>query len=338
MCPVRRRQFLIASGALLATPLLARAQTQKRLPVLGILSPTPKPPPEERQRNPFNVRLRELGWVEGETLLFERAYGEGSEERLPELAAMLVAKRVDVICALGAQAAVVAARATRTTPIVFWGVPFPVEQGLIESFARPGRNATGVAWSASPGVEDKRLEFLREVAPAAKRLAAIVVPTELRTVAGGPAKIPSTAIIPTARKFGYEEYRAFPVAKQDDFEPAFAAILAWGAQALSVGASTLTSRNQQRIVEFANRNRLPSAFTTPDYVEAGGLVSYAIDWRPAFARTADYIDRILRGAKPSELPVDLPSRYVTAVNLKTAKALGLKIPQSILLRADTVIE
>lgn len=337
MCPVRRRQFLIASGALLATPLLARAQTQKRLPVLGILSSTPKPPPEGRQRNPFNVRLRELGWVEGGTLLFERAYGEGSEERLPELASMLVAKRVDVICAFGSEAAVVAARATRTTPIVFWGVPFPVEQGLIESFARPGRNATGVAWSASPDVEVKRFEFLREIAPAAKRLAAIAVPTEIRTVAGGTAKIPSTEI-PAARKLGYEEYRAFTVAKQDDFEPAFAAILAWGAQALSVQASSLSSRNQQRIVEFANRNRLPSAFTTPDYVEAGGLVSYAIDWRPAFARTADYIDRILRGAKPSELPVDLPSRYVTAVNLKTAKALGLKIPQSILLRADTVIE
>ena len=335
MFEVQRRQFLVTAAALLGAP-LAGAQAQKRLPVLGILSPFHKPPPEELQRSPLIVRLRELGWVEGETLLFERTYGEGSEARLSELAAKLVAKKVDVIWAPGPQAAVAAARATRTIPIVFWGVGLPVEQGLIESFARPGRNVTGVAFFASPEVEGKRLEFLREIAPAAKRLAAISVPTGIHTVAGGPAIVllPSAT---AAEQLGFEN-RAFPIEKQEDFEPAFAAILAWGAQALSVAGSTLFARNRQRIAEFAYRNRLPSAFTLPDYVEVGGLVSYGIDWRPTFAQTADYIDRVLRGAKPGELPVELPSRYVTAINLKTAKALGLNVPPSILLRADRVIE
>ena len=335
MVKVRRRQFLIATAALFTAP-LARVHAQKRLPVLGILSPFPRPRPEEIARSPLTVRLRELGWVEGKTLLVERAYGEGSEERLPELASTLVAKRVDVIWAFGPEGAIAAARATRTIPIVFWGVPAPVEQGLIESFARPGRNVTGVAFYAAPGVEAKRLELLREIAPAARRLAAISVPTSMRTVAGGSAELPPVSA-PAASKLGFE-LRMFPIEKQEDFEPVFAAILAWGAEALSVSASGLFGRNRQRIAEFANRNRFPSAFTLPDYVEAGGLVSYGIEWQPTFAHTADYIDRILRGAKPGELPVELPRSYVTAVNLKTARALGLNVPPSILLRADRVIE
>ena len=332
----RRRRFLLASGALLAAPIIARAQAPKRLPVLGILSPHPKQPPEELAKNPLRARLRELGWIDGKTLLIEDAYGEGREDRLPELASALVANKVDVIWTLGSEAAVAAARATATIPIVFWGVPYPIEQGLINSYARPGRNATGVAWSASPEIESKRLEFLHEIAPAAKRLAVISVPTMIATVGGGLAKSQSS-IASTAQKMGYER-RVFPVEKPDDFEPAFAAILAWSAQAILVAGATLTLRAKQKLAEFAIHNRLPSAFSLRDFVEAGGLVSYAIDWRPTFAQTAGYVDRILRGAKPAELPVDLPSRYELAVNLRTAKALGLKVPQSILLRADRVIE
>ena len=335
MVKVQRRQFLIATAALFSVP-LARVHAQKRLPVLGILTPFPRPKPEEFARSPLIVRLRELGWVEGKTLLIERAYGEGREERLPELASTLVAKGVDVIWAFGTEGAVAAARATRTIPIVFWGVPAPVEQGLVESLARPGRNVTGVAFAADFGVEAKRLELLREIAPAARRLAAISVPTSIRTVAGGSVDLPSETNA-AASKLGFE-LRRFPIEKQEDFEPVFAAILAWGAEALTVSGSGLFGRNRPRIAEFANRSRLPSAFTLPDYVEAGGLVSYGIEWQPTIAQTADYIDRILRGAKPSELPVDLPSKYVTAVNLKTAKALGLNVPPSILLRADRVIE
>ncbi len=330
-----RRRFVAFVGSALAAPLV-RAQAQTKLPVLGILSPHPEEPPEVSEKNPFVKRRRELGWVHGKTLTIERAFGEGREDRLPELASALVAKKVAVIWALGPEAAVAAARATTTIPIVFWGVAFPIEQGLINSYARPGRNVTGVAWFASPEVDGKRLELLREIAPAAKRLARISVPTTVSTVGGARTTIQTSSSL-IAQRLGYE-IREFPVEKAENFEPAFAGILAWRAEALSVAGATLTVRARQRLAEFAIRNRLPSAFTLSGFVEAGGLVSYAIDWRPTMAQTADYIDRILRGAKPADLPVDLPSRYEMAVNVKTAKALGLTIPQSILLRADRVIE
>jgi len=269
-------------------------------------------------------------------LLIERPDAGGKEDLLPKLAAELVAKRVDVIWALGPEAAIAAARATSTIPIVFWGVAFPVEQGLIDSFGRPGRNVTGVAWWASPEVDAKRLELLRAIAPAAKRLASLWVPTSIRTVAGRQAVIASGTSA-GAKALGYELER-FPVEKAEDFDAAFAAILAWGAQAITVAGTTVTVRATRRIVEFANGNRLPSAYTFTDFVEAGGLVSYAIDWKPTMARSMDFVDRILRGAKPSDLAVDLPTEYQTAVNLKTAKLLGLTVPQSILLRADKVVD
>jgi putative ABC transport system substrate-binding protein len=336
MSRIRRRQILAATAVLLAAPRICRAQATKQRPVLGLLSPHPRRTPAEQANDPFLTRLRELGWEEGKTFLIEGAFGEGREDRLPELAATLVTKKVDVIWALGPEAAVAAARATTTIPIVFWGVAFPVEQGLINSYAQPGRNITGVAWLASPEVEGKRLELLREIAPMAKRLAHISVPMAIRTVRGGRANIQSPTAV-AAQKLGYD-HRAFPVEKPSDFEPVFAAILAWRAQALTVAGTTLTVRARKQLSEFAIRNRLPSAFTLSSFVEAGGLVSYAIELRPTFAQSADYVDRILRGAKPAELPVDLPSKYETAVNLKTARSLGLTIPQSILLRADHVIE
>lgn len=333
MGQVGRRRFLAAACAVLAAPRLAQSQAQKKLPVLGILSPHRTPPPDRLASSPLRVRLRELGWEDGKTLRYEYAYGEGREDRMPALAAALVAKKVDVIWALGPEAAIAAARATSTIPIVFWGVLGPVENGLVESIARPGRNVTGVAWAASPGVELKRMQLLREIAPAGKRLAFIVVATAAQQ---GSTEARS-AFIDATQRLGYE-VKTFPVVKSEDLEPAFAAIRAWGAQALNVVSTPLTMRERQRIVDFANDNRLPSAYALPDFVEAGGLVSYAIDWRPTFARSAEYVDRILRGAKPGDLPVDLPTQYVTAVNLKTARAIGIEIPQSILLRADRVIE
>jgi len=164
MGQVQRRQFLMAASALLASP-LARAQAPAKLPTLGILSPSPRHVPRTMANN-----LRELGWSEGKTYLVERALGAGNMDRVPELAAMLVAKKVDVIWALGPEAAVAAARATTTIPIVFWGVAYPVEQGLVDSYAKPGRNATGVAWSTGQ-VYAKRIQLLREIAPNAPRLA-----------------------------------------------------------------------------------------------------------------------------------------------------------------------
>ncbi len=332
-----RRGFLLGASAILAVPSVSLAQAPKRLPVIGFLSPHSRPSPEAIAKSPFAARLRELGWREGETFLAERAFGEGSEERLPELAAMLVAKGVDLIWALGPEAAVAAARATVAIPIVFWGVAWPIEQGLIHSYSKPGRNVTGVAWQAGPEVNSKRMQFLIEIAPDARRLAQLNVPSAQRTVAGERLTAYEDGMNAAARNRGLE-LRSFPVLKPDDFEPAFAAIAQWGAQALIVSGTTLTVREMKRIIEFARRQRLPAVYTLRDFVEAGGLVSYAVDWRPTMVRSMDYVDRVLRGAKPAELPVELPTQYELAVNLGTARALGLTVPQSILLSADKVIE
>lgn len=334
MRPVSRRRFLATAGVVLA-PFAARAQRMPKLPAIGILNPHAPPTADQIAKGPLRARLRQLGWVDGETVEFVNGFGFGSEQRLPELAAELVRRKVDVIWAMGPEAAVAAARITQTIPIVFWGVPYPVEQELVESLSRPGRNATGVAWYSSPEVDGKRLELLREIAPAAKRLAFLNVPTAGHKVSGGLSDLPPSTQ-PAALSLGYE-LRMFPVARHADFDGAFRDILDWAAQALTVAGTALTVRERHRIAAFAKKHRLPSTYTLRDFVESGGLVSYAIDWRPTFAQTADYIDRILRGAKPGDLPVALPTGYELAVNLNTAELLGLKIPESILLRADWII-
>jgi putative ABC transport system substrate-binding protein len=333
MRPVSRRRFLSAASLALV-PLAAHAQKASALPRIGILNPHAPPPAPVLATSPMRVRMRELGWVDGETCEYVPAFGFGSEDRLPELAAELVRKKVDVIWAMGPEAAVAAARHTQTIPIVFWGVAYPVEQELVDSLARPARNATGVAWYSNPEVDGKRLELLREIAPAAKRLAFLNVPTAVHKVSGGPAVIPrSTVLAATSLEY---EMKMFAVARTADFEGAFRGIVEWGAQALTVSGTALTVRERYPIAAFAKKHRLPSTYTLRSFVEAGGLVSYAIDWRPTFAQTADYIDHILRGAKPGDLPVTLPTGYETAVNLRTATAIGVTIPESILLRADWV--
>jgi putative ABC transport system substrate-binding protein len=329
----QRRRFLIAAGGLLVAPI---TRGQARTPTLGILTPHPPSPEFAGGKDIVSITLRKHGWTPGQSVIFDRPNAGGREDLLPEIAAGLVQRKVDVIWALGPEAAIAAARATSTIPIVFWGVPFPIEQGLIESYARPGRNVTGVAWYASPEVDAKRLELLKQIAPAAKRLAHLSVPTAARTV-DGKTIVMKGVTAPAAAKLGYE-FRSFEVEKSEHFAGAYAAILDWRAQAITVSGTTLTVRERTGIIEFANANRLPSAYTLRDFVEAGGLVSYAIDWRPTMARSVHHVDRILRGAKPADLPVDLPSSYETAVNLKTARLLGLTVPQSVLLRADRVIE
>lgn len=331
-----RRRFLMAASAMLAS-LLARAQAPAKLPTLGILSPGAKPSTRFSANDPLRKRREELGWFEGKTLLIEPAYADGNEDRLPTLAAMLVAKKVDLIWALGPEAAVAAARATKTIPIVFWGVSHPVESGLVDSLGRPGRNVTGVAWSVGPGVYAKRIQLLREIAPNALRLAWLKVPSTARTVAGGSVTITDDVIDAASQRLGFK-LRRFPVLTPANFELALAAIETWGAQALLVSEARVTEAATDRIVEFAHRNRLPAVYTSRSFVEAGGLLAYSTDLWPSWMRTMEYVDKILRGAKPTELPVDLPTTYKLSVNLRTAKALGLTIPFSIMLSADRVIE
>jgi len=244
---------------------------------------------------------------------------------------------VDVIWANGPEAAIAAARATTTIPIVFWGVAFPVETGLIDSLARPGRNATGMAYFTGVEIATKLLQFIREIAPGLRRLSGISVPTTIRTVAGGEFTAATDIFDSAARAMGFE-FQRHRVSQRDEFEAAYAAILKSRAQAVIISANTLTWREMPGIVEFTNRNRLISMFNAKDYVNAGGLISYGPDIQATVLATYAYVEKILRGAKPSDLPVEQPSRYELAVNLKTAKILGLKIPQAILIRADRVVE
>ena len=300
-----------------------------------MLSPGATPTPEQWASTPYARRLKELGWIEGKNVTVEQASGEGREDLLPALAEELVRKRVDVILAISPEAAVAAARATKTIPIVLWGVTSPIELGLIKSFAKPASNVTGVAWNAGGEVQvAKPLEFLKEIAPHVARLASISSIAG-NTVAG--AQHDYSAWVAAVKKYGFD-LRIHEVRRNEDLEAAFAEILDSRAQGIVVAAMPFTARNHQRIVEFANRNRLPSAFDAKFFVKAGGLVSYGPDIPETQRRAIDYVDRILRGTRPSDLPVEMPSKFELVVNLRTARALKLIVPQSLLLRADEVIE
>ena len=333
-----RRRFLIAAGALCAAPRFARSQSGRRSRVLGILSPGTHESAREFQLRLLE-RLHELGWTEGASLRVERVFADYDMSRVPKLAADLVAKKVDVIWTGSPIGAVAAARATNTIPIVFWRVGSPVEFGLIESLARPGRNATGVAW-ADPETAGKRIQLLREIAPSARRLAAVTAPLgDWETVSGKKADLsPSFAAFQAAsRQFGFEILPVY-VSNASDVPTAEAQIAKWGADCLAVADVPQTIGARKQIIEMARRLRLPDYYVEQDWALAGGLFSYSIALPPTLRRTAEMIDQILRGAKPADMPVELPSIYELVVNLRTAKSLGLSIPQAVLLRADRVIE
>lgn len=328
----RRRQFLVAAGALAAAPLV---RAQDRLPKIGFLIPNPRPAPADRASNPVRQRMNQLGWIDGKSNTYEVASADGHEDRLPALAAELVAKNVDVIWVAGPEAAVAAARATKTIPIAFYGVGNPVELGLVESLAKPGGNVTGLA----SGTEawPKGLELLQQLAPGRARLAYIGVETVMSTVSGERVHILDDTIESGARRLGME-YRRWGIWKREDLDEVFAAIREAGSELLYGSFTALTFRERHRIAGFATRQGLPSAFGAAPFVEAGGLVSYGPNRMGMILDSLNYLDRILRGARPADLPVELPRKFDLTVNLKTAKALGLSVPQSILLRADRVIE
>jgi putative ABC transport system substrate-binding protein len=282
--------------------------------------------------------LKALGWVEKQNLAIEGAYADYRLERLPALAEDLIRKRVDVIWAGNGAAAIAAARATGTVPIVFLGVPWPVENGLVESFARPGRNVTGISSYTGIEVSAKRLEFLREIAPHATRLSWILDPLSEVTVAGGRFDV-RPLLDPAAKGLGYD-VRYHYLHKVEDIDAVLAEILDWRAQAIMVAGSTATFAARERIAAFALQHRLPSATVMAALVDAGGLLSYfsATGLTENITRSAEYVDRILRGARAAELPVQRPSTYELVLNLKTARALGLKVPRPLLLRADRTIE
>jgi putative ABC transport system substrate-binding protein len=324
-------QTLVAAAATAPAWSLAQPRKAERR-VLGLLYPNP----ESAKAGPIGVRLRQLGWIEGENLLIVEASSGGSNDSLDALAAELVRQPVDVIWAAGPEAAIAAARATRSIPIAFYGVGFPVEQGLIDSLARPGRNVTGFA--AIAGNEGlKRLELLKEILPTMKRLAVVVTATAVQTLAGGEYQVPRNTVESAATALGIEA-QTLPVSRREDIDAAFEKILEMRAHAVWFDFTALTFRERHRIADFASRARLPSVSAFKEFVDAGGLLAYGADRGALVLGSFGHVDKLLRGARPAELPVELPSRFELTLNLKTARALGLTIPQTVLVRADRVIE
>ena len=330
---------LLALGSA-ADPLgvCAQSNPSAQIKTLGILTIAATQDAERLWLPGVRAKLKTLGWIEGQNLVIEIAFADTKVEQLAALADELVRKRVDVIWAYPDPSAIAAARATRTIPIVFVNVSWPVEQGLIESYGRPGRNATGVTTYTGIEVSAKRLEFLKAVAPTATRLSWILGSSTEPTVDGAGFDL-RPVLSQAARSLGYE-VRYHVVQKSEDLDPVFADILASRAQALAVAGTVTTFVARERIAAFALSNRLPTACAAFFQVEAGGLLAYnaAGGGSAAIPPSLKYVDRILRGARPADLPVERPSNYELVINLKTAKALGLLLPQSVLLQAGRVIE
>ena len=326
---IDRRAFTtsVTVGALLASR-SADAQKPKGVRRIGWLSPASA---AEGLPNLEALRagLRELGYVEGRNITIEDRWADGRTERLPQLAAELVRLAVDVVCTAGSQASVAAKQATSTVPIVFANVAFPDKSGLVASYPRPGGNITGVAFI---GPEyGKRLELLREVRPRLSRVALIYNPDN----PGSVLALQETQRWATDMKVRLEPHK---FRGPHDFENVFRAIAGKRPDALMTTADPLIASYRTNIVDFAAKNRLPSMYPSREFVEAGGLMFYGGSVPEMYRRAALYVDRILKGAKPADLPVEQPIKFDMVINLKTAKTLGLTMPQSLLLRADEVLQ
>lgn len=326
---MRRRDVVrLLGGVACACASAPRAQPANRLPMIGFLSPAA---PALASTRMFFRGLAEHGYADGKNVALVPRYAEGRFDRLPALAAELVALRVDVIAAAVTQASLAARDATRTIPIVMLGVSDPVGAGLIASLARPGGNVTGTS-SMSSGVIGKSLEVLKEAVPAAERVAILWNPANAVFQAQMMREAEATA-----RALGLR-LQAHGARGPHEFDAAFAAIAKADVQAILVMPDPLTTQHTARIVDFARRARLPAIYGTREQAEAGGLVTYGPDIPEQFRRGAAYVDKILKGAKPADLPVEQAAKFALIVNLKTAKALGLPIPSTLLVRADEVIE
>jgi putative ABC transport system substrate-binding protein len=322
---------LILLPALLAAPLAADAQQAGKVPQIGFLSLT-SPSDRPAVLDAFRQRLRELGWVEGQNIVIDYRYAEGRVDRLPDLAGELVRLKVDLIVAsAGTQAATAAKNATETIPIVMIYVRDPVGTGLIASLAHPGGNVTGVSGSAGLELFAKQLELLKETVPKIRRVAILSNPDNAyHQLAIREVKV-------AARLLGVQ-LQLLEARGPNEFDGAFAAMAKERVGALLALSDAIFGPHRARLADLAARSRLPAAYGLRDYVEAGGLMSYGPSLLDSYRQAATYVDRILRGAKPAELPVERPTKFELVINMKTAKALGLTIPQSVLLRADEVIQ
>jgi putative tryptophan/tyrosine transport system substrate-binding protein len=326
---VHRRAFLgTVAGSLLVAPLAAAAPPASgKIPLIGLLDYSTPDAARLNWWQAFRQGLRELGYVEGQSVRFEARWAQGRLDRLPGLAAELVGLRVDVIVTGGSEAARAAKQATATVPIVMATGSDPVKFGIVESLARPGGNVTGVS-SISGELMAKRVELLRELLPKISRVAILWDETPS-------ARITVQELEAEARSLGIGPHPV-GVRGSSDFARAFSE--AARAHAVIVVASSFMFPERKRIADLALKHRLPTALGAREYVEAGGLFSYAVNFLDQFRRAAAYVGRILRGARPADLPVEQPTTFELVVNLKTAKTLGLTIPPSLLQRANQVIE
>jgi putative ABC transport system substrate-binding protein len=322
---------LLASAVLLAAPLAAEGQQAAKVARIGFLS-AGSPPITPHLLEAFLQGLRDLGYVEGRSLVIEYRFAEGKFERLSALAAELVALKVDVMFAGGSVQALAAKRSTTTLPIVFIVPSDPVADGLVTSLARPGGNLTGLASVASDLV-GKRLEQLKRAVPGINRVAVLWHPGGS---GGGTNKDMLKATDAAARALGVRP-QFIEVRGPEDFDRAFSEMTKERAGALIVLGSVMFSIERRRLVDLAAKNRLPAVYALREFVDAGGLMAYGASQADLNRRAATYVDKILKGAKPGDLPIEQPTKFELVINLKTAKVLGLTIPQSLLQRADEVI-
>src|SRR5437868_6743716 len=327
---MRRREFITVVAGALSWPLTADAQQPGKMPRIGILNNASA---ASGANAPFFQALRELGYTEGQHLTIEFRFADWQLDRLPALAAELVALKVDVIVAAATPAARAAKQATRTIPIVAVSVGDPVGDELVESLGSPDGNVTGNTF-LGPELVAKRLQLLRDAIPGFSRLAAIWHPGAYgeRTMQGFLKETEATA-----RKLGIE-LQLVQALYAAEIENAFSAMIRWNADTLIVLPSPMLFAEHRRIVQLAAKNRLPAMYQAREFVDAGGLMSYGANLADLNRRAATYVDKILKGAKPADLPVEQPTKFELVINLKTANQIGVKIPESVLFRADKVIK
>jgi len=324
----RRILLSISLGIAVAFgPLISSAaDPAPRVVRLGFVGPLS---PSTLSFAPFWQRLRELGWIEGENLLVERRTADGHLERLPGLIADVIDRKPDVLVTYGMPGAIAARKATTTIPVVAWAMVDPVRSGVVASLARPGGNVTGLATGYAQGFAGKFLEFLHEVVPQLSSVAVIVNPDNAMS------RLLTQDLENDALARGLK-LRLVELRSADALERAFESA-GRRSQAVVVIGEPITLENMKQTTTLAAKYRLPAIYLQTEYVQTGGLLSYGPDFSFMWRRAGDYVDKVLRGANPADLPIEQPTRYVLSVNLKAAKALGIAIPESILLRADEVI-
>jgi putative tryptophan/tyrosine transport system substrate-binding protein len=323
---------ILVAVVLLTVAVIAEAQQPKKVPRIGYLTTT-DPATESIRSEPFRAALRELGYIEGQNIAIEYRYGEGKRDRYADLAAELVRLKVDIILTGGDGPIHAAKNATKTIPIIMTGSGLdPVKEGHVESLARPGGNITGIT-SLNRELAGKRLELLKEAVPKVARVAVLY-----DRAIGGTTREVKEDLPAVARALGLT-VQPWEVRAADDFEKVFAALNKQRPDGLFVlGGGPQMRANQRRIVGFALKSRLPSIYSQEEYVYAGGLMSYGNDITEQYRRVAYFVDRILKGAKPADLPVEQPTKFELVINLKTAKQIGVMIPPEVLARATRLIK